>query len=62
MNECETETAIYELRKKAAGFLRAGDVEGFNHLQDEISRIQKSSGVVIGTNSRGEHDAHTETN
>ena len=48
MNERETETAIYELRKKAAGFLQVGDVEGFNRIQLEISQRQQSSGALTG--------------
>lgn len=58
----ETETAIYELRKKAAGFLRVGDVEAFTRIQREISQLQQKVGAVIGTHRKGDNDVHTETN
>ena len=48
MNKRDAKNEIFALRKKAAGLLQAGDVEGFNCLQLEISNLQRESGAVIG--------------
>ena len=42
------ESKIFELRKKAARFLQAGDVAEFNRLQSTIAHLQEVHGVVLG--------------
>ncbi len=47
MNENDAET-IYDLRNKANRFLLSGNVEDFNRIQSEISRLQQEADTVIG--------------
>jgi hypothetical protein len=58
MTERDTaEAVIFDLRKKASLFLRAGDTETFNRIQSTIANLQELYGAVKG--AEGEHNGRT---
>jgi hypothetical protein len=57
MTERDTaEKVIFDLRKKAALFLQAGDTETFNLIQCTIANLQAIYGATKG---KGEENART---
>lgn len=55
MNEPEVANVIFNLRKEAALFLRAGDTAAYARIQDNIARLQTSNpSAVVG---RGKEEA-----
>jgi hypothetical protein len=42
------EQSIYELRKKAALFLRAGDMAEYDRILTTIANLQRTTGAVKG--------------
>jgi hypothetical protein len=46
------ENEIFRLREKADSYLRAGDTDSFNHIQNTISHLQEVHGAVKGAKER----------
>lgn len=51
----DAENTIFDLRKKAALFLRAGDTEEFNRIQTTISHLQKLYGATKGAERKDDN-------
>ena len=48
MNMSDIKSEIFDLRKKAALYLQAGDAEEFNRIQITIGELQQKHGAVTG--------------
>jgi hypothetical protein len=57
-NIATAEQSIYELRKKAALFLRAGDMAEYDRILTTIANLQRTTGAVKGYGKDNTNDQH----
>ena len=57
-NVATAEQSIYELRKKAALFLRAGDMAEYDRILTTIANLQRTTGAVKGHRKDNTNDQH----
>jgi len=56
MNQSEAEHLIFDLRRKASLFLRAGRTAEVNRIQGQISHLQQLYGAVKGAGRTKDND------
>jgi len=55
-NIATAEQSIYELRKKAALFLRAGDMAEYDRILTTIANLQRTTGATKGRREEKDND------